>query len=97
MAISTQSVKTIDKESIPSLNFPEKDILVSVEKQLLRNKNIQVACDYGNEMQHKVAIYFQDDQGRKKVETTIWDVTEEDVLLKHNVSIPKHRIVEIKF
>jgi uncharacterized protein (UPF0248 family) len=42
-------------------------------------------------------VVFEDDQGRKMIETTIWATGEKNIVLKHGMTIPIHRIVEISF
>ena len=51
----------------------------------------------GNSKKFKVHIIFEDKEGLKKVETTIWGVTEKNIILKRGTLIPIHRIHEIKF
>lgn len=94
---TTSTIRLIEKEKISNLQFPDEDVLDSSEKRNLRLKNLQSAAEYGNIAQHKVKILFEDNQGQKKVETTLWEVTPEDVFLKHNVTIPVRRIISVKF
>jgi hypothetical protein len=96
MSTSTTS-RIIEKERISDLEFPSFDVLDSPEKRIFRLKNLQSACEYGNLAQHKVELLFEDDNGKKKVETTLWEVTAESVFLKHNVTIPVNRIWSVKF
>lgn len=49
----------------------------------------------GNLEHDKVIILFQDIQGLKKVNTTIWGVTDKEIILKKGVIIPIHRIENI--
>jgi hypothetical protein len=43
----------------------------------------------------KVRIIFSDDEGKKMIETTIWAVTPERIILKSGMMIPVNRIHEI--
>ncbi len=40
----------------------------------------------------KTRIYFEDNDPRKVVETTVWAVTDKSVILKRGVGIPINRI-----
>ena len=91
------TTRFIEKERISELDFPSADVLDSSEKRIFRLKNLQQACEYGNIAQHKVEILFEDSLGKKKVETTLWEVTDDPVFLKHNVIVPVNRIWSVRF
>ncbi|MFN5148165.1 MAG: hypothetical protein ACK46O_07885 [Flavobacteriia bacterium] len=84
----------IEKESISSLNFKEK---FAVEQHPELMKQIEQATILGNSHRSKVSIIFQDDNGLKRVDTTIWAAGTKFVCLKGGVWIPIQRIREIKF
>lgn len=50
------------------------------------------ATSLGNLDQHKVNILFEDNEGVKRVNTTIWALTGNRIILKNNRSIPINRI-----
>ncbi|WP_026726568.1 hypothetical protein [Flavobacterium sasangense] len=85
----------IDKEIITSLNFPKEDVLEDKEDIAERRNNLDRALSLGNLEHVKIKIYFEDDISKKMVETTIWGVTEERVILKQGVVIPVKRIHKI--
>ena len=85
----------IDKELIASLNFPKEDVLEDKEDIAERRNNLDRALSLGNLEHVKIKIYFDDDISKKMVETTIWGVTEERVILKQGVVIPVKRIHKI--
>ena len=85
----------IDKELIASLNFPKEDVLEDKEDIAERRNNLDRALSLGNLEHVKIKIYFEDDISKKMVETTIWGVTEERVILKQGVVIPVKRIHKI--
>lgn len=85
----------IDKEIITSLNFPKEDVLEDKEDIAERRNNLDRALSLGNLEHVKIKIYFEDDISKKMVETTIWGVTEERVILKQGVVIPVKRIHNI--
>ena len=85
----------VEKEAIASFNFPSKEVLVETDDVKIRNMSLQRAIKLGNNQKRKVKIVFEDDQGLKKVETTVWAVTEKNILLKRGVSIPINRIHQV--
>ena len=44
----------------------------------------------------KVKIFFADDKSDKIVNTTIWAITDNAILLKKNVVIPIRRIIKLE-
>jgi len=82
----------IDKESIASLNFPKTEVLEDKEEIASRKTNLERALSLGNLEHVKIKIYFEDDSSKKMVETTIWGVTDNRVILKQGVVIPVNRI-----
>ena len=89
------NIELIQKEQIPSLKFPKQDVLDKKKDQIDRFLELQRALSLGNLEQQKVKITFVDDQGFKKVETTIWGITDKEVILKQAVIIPLERIINI--
>lgn len=51
----------------------------------------------GNEFKSKATITFNTTDGVKKVNTTVWAVTERFIQLKNNVHIPIKSIIDIDF
>jgi len=96
-AVTTPTATTVAKENVSSLNFPKTDVLVSDIQQSERERTIIRAMKLGNNGKSKVKIIFEDAEGIKKVETTIWGVTEKYIILKKGTLIPIQRIHEIKF
>jgi uncharacterized protein (UPF0248 family) len=96
-AIANQTTTIVAKEIITQLTFPKSDVLLSENKQSERKRQVIKAMKLGNNKKHKVKIIFEDLEGLKKVETTIWGVTEKNIILKQGALIPIHRIHEIKF
>lgn len=85
----------VEKESIPEFHFPKTEVLSDVDEKKIRQLAMQRAIKLGNNQKRKVKIIFEDDQGIKKVETTIWAVTEKNILLKRGVAIPINRIHQV--
>ncbi len=82
----------IEKENIKVLVFPKTDVLHSAEEIKQRFFELNRALILGNIEHEKTKIYFEDNSSKKVVETTIWGITEERVILKQGNSIPINRI-----
>jgi len=95
--IATQTTIIVEKENIPQLSFPKRDVLTTELEQKERHRRIIMAMRLGNSKKYKVKIIFEDIEGLKKVETTIWGVTVKNIILKQGTLIPINRIHEIKF
>ena len=87
----------IEKEEITTFKFPEGDVLVTEEERLEREARIKRGTRLGNSMKRKVKIIFEDVEGLKKVETTIWGFTDKNVILKKTTIIPIRCVHEVKF
>jgi uncharacterized protein (UPF0248 family) len=89
------SPQVVQKEEIASLLFPSKEVLHSEDKINNRRTELERATTLGNAEHGKIKIIFEDREGLKKVETTIWATTEKNIVLKGGVFIPIHRIHEL--
>lgn len=87
----------IEKEEIVEFSFPKEDVLDTEEQKEEREARIKRGMRLGNSMKRKVKIIFEDVEGMKKVETTIWGFTDKNVILKKTTIIPIRRIHEVKF
>lgn len=94
--MSEVTFELVEKEDVSSLTFPHEEVLKKAVDIKLRTAEINRAISLGNLEHHKVKIYFQSQQGFKYVDTTIWAVTEDAVVLKQNVVIPTSQIVKIE-
>ncbi len=88
--------ETIEKEKVAELHFPESDVLISSDDIQRRTYELERASQLGNGDHVKIKIIFEDTDSIKQVETTVWAVTKERVVLKHGITIPIRRIHEIK-
>jgi hypothetical protein len=93
---SLNSATPIEKEKISGLKFPEMDVLANGEDMKTRTLNLERALKLGNLEHNKIKIVFEDTEGVKQVETTVWGVTDKRVILKKGVVIPIHRIHDVK-
>jgi hypothetical protein len=91
----TEEFTIIDKEDIALLKFPIKDVLDDVDEIKTRISEINRALSLGNLEHSKIKIFFEDDESKKIVDTTVWGVTDKNVMLKQGVMIPIHRIYKL--
>lgn len=82
----------IEKENIQSLKFPNQDVLQDRDAIYQRQNDLNRAQALGNLEHSKIKIFFEDNQSKKVVETTVWAVTDNSVVLKQGVGIPINRI-----
>ena len=82
----------IEKEKIQLLSFPNVEVLSSDEEIKQRFVDLNRALYLGNLEHSKIKIYFEDNQSKKVVETTVWALTDHRVILKKGFTIPIHRI-----
>lgn len=79
----------IEKEELVSIIFGSEDVLNTDEAKITRRWELQRALSLGNLYRGKVKLFFRNRAGQiQHVETTIWSVTEEYVLLKGGLYIP---------
>jgi hypothetical protein len=90
-----QPASPIEKENITGLKFPEADVLNSKEDVKARFMDLERALKLGNLEHNKIKIIFEDSEGMKQVDTTVWGVTDKRVILKQGIVIPIHRIHEV--
>jgi len=86
----------IQKEQIHLIKFSKEDVLSSKDEKNLRVHYLNRASQLGNLLKNKVDIYFKDAENKlMRVQTTIWAVTKNSVILKKGTIIPLHRIIRI--
>jgi hypothetical protein len=91
----TEEFTIIDKEDIALLKIPTTDVLNDVDEIKTRISDINRALLLGNLEHSKIKIFFEDDESKKIVDTTVWGVTDKNVMLKQGVMIPIHRIYKL--
>jgi len=84
--------ETIEKEQIDLLHFPKADVLDDGYAKFQRNSELNRALILGNLEHSKIKIFFEDNVSKKVVETTVWGVTDNRVILKQGIGIPINRI-----
>jgi uncharacterized protein (UPF0248 family) len=96
MSLPITIPQIISKEIIPSLIFPETEVLDTSEKIIQRKTDLERALALGNLEHSKIIIVFEDNESVKQVETTVWGLTDKRVILKQNAFIPIHRVHMVK-
>lgn len=84
--------QTIEKEDIRQLHFPATDVLDERADIVQRQVELSRALSLGNLEHGKIRIYFEDATSKKMVETTVWALTDNSVVLKQGIGIPINRI-----
>lgn len=82
----------VEKEEIDTLKFPHQEVLQSTEDIKKRELEIKRALTLGNIEHNKIRIIFEDAEGVKQVETTVWGVTDKRIILKQGIVLPIHRV-----
>lgn len=96
MNTATRNPLKIEKEQVPLLKFPSEEVLKTNDLIKARLRDLQRAMTLGNLEHAKIKVVFEDNEGLKQVETTVWGVTDKRIILKQGVVIPIHRIHEVK-
>ncbi len=60
-------------------------------------KKLENALRLGNGFKGKVNIIFQTQEGTKRVETTVWALTELSLQLKSGIMIPLKSLIDIEY
>lgn len=87
------NAELIEKETIAVDKIIPATTILSEE---LINK-LSTTSRLGNEFKGKATITFNTIDGIKKVNTTVWAVTENFIQLKNNIHIPIKSIIDIDF
>ena len=72
-------------------------LLLKAKEKGAEQERIKKGMHLGNTSKGKVKIIFEDVDGLKKVETTIWGFTDKNVILKKTTIIPIRCVHEVKF
>lgn len=83
----------VEKEIIQNLSFKIKK---KIDQHPNLEEQIKSATRLGNAFHGKVSIIFEDDEGLKRVDTTIWAYGSKYICLKGGIWLPIDHIVEIK-
>lgn len=96
METSYTSPTLISKEEIVNYHFPTQDVLQTADDRIRRKIDLERSTSLGNLEHCKIKIVFEDTTGVKQVETTVWGLTDNAIILKSGVGIPINRIHAVK-
>lgn len=95
MQATSTEFREISKEEVSQLNFPKVEVLTDPQQRVQRQTAMERALALGNLERVKVKIYFEDDREKLFVDTTVWGVTKESIILKKGVVIPHQRVYQV--
>jgi hypothetical protein len=87
----------ISKEDIPKYEMIKGDALVNPADIARRREDVERAMKLGNNEHQKVKIIFETTEGTMAVETTVWEVTQNYLILKSNMAVPIRCVHRIDF
>lgn len=94
---TTEHTLLMTKENLHLLRFAEEEVAPTELARRKRSIALIRAMRLGNLFKNKVSIYFRDSFNRLiRVQTTIWGVTQHNVILKRGTLIPIHSIERVE-
>lgn len=87
----------ISKEDIPSYEIAKGDAIENPFDRIARRNDLERAMKLGNNDHQKVKIIFESTEGTMAVETTVWEVTQNYVILKSNMALPIRSVHRVDF
>ncbi|MGJ1203415.1 hypothetical protein [Sphingobacterium lactis] len=58
---------------------------------------LQGAVRLGNEFKSKTDIVFNTEDGPKRIETTVWSLTDKYIQIKNGILIPLKSLIEVEY
>jgi hypothetical protein len=92
-------IETVEKELIPTLQFPQTDVLNGHQAESERRRaDADRACRLGNAYHGKLDIFFQTADGQtKRVQTAVWGAHPEYLTLKAGIMLPLRAVLGFDF
>lgn len=88
-----ETVELIEKEEVVNYHF----VSVEKDKSLITKEKLERAVRLGNEFKGKTYITFMTDSGPKKIETTVWTLTDHYIQIKGSVAIPQKSLIDVSW
>ncbi|MBD1425257.1 hypothetical protein [Sphingobacterium arenae] len=85
------TAQIIEKERIGEY----KIIPAEVDNTAVLYDKLRSAQRLGNEFKSKTTIVFQTEDGPKRIETTVWSLTDRYIQIKNGVLIPLKSIIKV--
>ncbi len=86
--------EVIEKEQVKELSFKSP---MNLKQDPELQRHLAEATRLGNGYHTKVGIIFHDDEGLKRINTTIWATGSNYICLKGGMWLPINHIVELRF
>jgi predicted alternative tryptophan synthase beta-subunit len=86
----------IEKELVSSQQFSKREVLSDGYAIAQRQNKLERAMQLGNLYKVKSKIFFETQEGSKVVETTIWAVTNNYIMIKGGRVIPIQCITSVE-
>lgn len=93
MAAENMTISLIEKEEIPNYKIVSAD----VDKTNELTSKLHDAQRLGNEFKTKTSITFMTEDGPKRVDTTVWSLTDNYIQLKAGILIPLKSLIDISY
>ncbi|MEO0555512.1 MAG: hypothetical protein AAF149_20065 [Bacteroidota bacterium] len=91
-----KSIHKIDKSELDQISFNKQEVLSNESDKSIRRHNLDRSLVLGNVHKRQVLIQFENILGMPlEVETTIWAVTQNHIMLKGGKTIPIRCIFNI--
>jgi len=92
-----QNITTVAKETVGQLPFTPHEVMGNQHDIDMRRIHLNRALKLGNLYRQKVTITYQLRTGEaQRVQTTVWAVTENHVMLKGGLNIPINAISSVE-
>ena len=82
------SYQAISREKIPFEFLKKDEVLAEAGERKVRREKLQKALQHNRLFYSKATIVFDTMEGTRSVDANIWEVTDNNVLLKGGVTIP---------
>lgn len=95
MSTKSNTYKT-EKELLYLVKFDEKEVIKDKTDRKMRRLQLFRGMQLGNLYKSKVMITFKDSlDNLLMINTTIWGLTQQAIILKKGVTIPIHSILKV--
>lgn len=88
-----EKIELIEKEDIVNYKLIKSD----EDQSKVLTLKLKNALRLGNEFKAKSTIVFQTNDGLKRVETTVWTLTDGYLQIKNGVVIPLNSLVDVYY
>jgi hypothetical protein len=95
MSDGQAQAKRVEKEELKNFEPAKKTHVLTAEQRMQRLDNLKKAMVLGNSYKSKCSIVFEDAEGLKNVETTIWMANELHIVLKGGIVLPISSIRDV--